>query len=108
MLQRLLSQRFGLVTHRESRIMDAYALIVDTGGTKMRLVEPADELNTPFRDPLVTSAPAVVVSETVDGPVRTITSALGTRTITNRTMYDRKLNEALGQVIDATRMTMAE
>lgn len=109
MLQRLLSERFGLVVHRESRSMDAYALVVDAEGIKMREVEPADELNKPFSDPLLGSAPTDVLSETVDGPVRMITSpSVGTRTITNRTMYDRKLTERIGQVIDATRMTMAE
>ena len=108
MLQRLLSERFGLITHRESRIMNAYSLIVDPGGVKMRQVEPVDELDKPFRTPETTSAPTDVLSETVDGPVRTISTPGATRTITNRTKYDRRLTEHLGQVIDATRMTMAE
>jgi uncharacterized protein (TIGR03435 family) len=108
MLQRLLSERFGLITHRESRIMNAYSLIVDPGGVKMHQVEPVDELNKPFRTPETTSAPTDVLSETVDGPVRTSSTPGATRTITNRTTYDRRLTEQLGQVIDATRMTMAE
>lgn len=87
--------------------MDAYALLVDTGGIKMRQVEPANDLNNSFRDTLAT-APTEVLSETVDGPVRTISTPGATKTITNRTMYERRLTERLGQVIDATRMTMAE
>jgi uncharacterized protein (TIGR03435 family) len=106
-LQRLLSERFGLVTHRESRIMDAYALVVDRSGIKMRQVEAADELEQPFLDSRVTS-PTDVLSETVDGPLRMITASGFTRTVTNRTAYERRLTERLGLLIDATRMTMGE
>ena len=108
MLQRLLSERFGLVTHREPRIMEAYALLADPSGIKMRRVEAVDELEKQFQDSRVTSTATDVLSETVDGPVRTITAPGFTRTITNRTTYERRLTERIGQVIDATRMTMSE
>jgi uncharacterized protein (TIGR03435 family) len=48
MLQQLLTERFGLVTHRESRPMDAYELVVGVNGTTMREVDPVDELKKEF------------------------------------------------------------
>ena len=109
MLERLLSERFGLSSHRESRARDGYELVVDSGGVKMREVAPVDELSKTFpTDPLVES-PEDKVSETINGRVRTIRSpSLGVRTITDRTMYDRRQTERVTQIIDATRMTMAE
>ena len=70
---------------------------------------PADELKATFRDPLVASPQSDATAETVQGPVRTIISpSFGLRTITERSMYDRKLTDRLTVMIDAARMTMPE
>jgi uncharacterized protein (TIGR03435 family) len=39
MLQRLLAERFGLVTHREARPLEVSALVVGEAGVKMREVQ---------------------------------------------------------------------
>jgi uncharacterized protein (TIGR03435 family) len=109
MLRQLLVERFRIVEHRELRPRDGYDLLVGSGGIKMSASKPADELGEAFRDPAVTSLPSDAVSETVEGPVRTIISpTFGYRTVTRRTMFDRKLTDRLTVLIDATRMTMAE
>ena len=48
MMQALLNARFGLVIHREQRILPFFGLIVDKGGPKMRLsdAEPGPAKNT--------------------------------------------------------------
>lgn len=49
MLRSLLADRFGLVTHQETREMEAYALVVGKSGPKMKLAledEPAEVLDT--------------------------------------------------------------
>jgi len=109
MLQRLLVERLGLVVHRESRPKDGYELMVAPEGVKMREIRPADQLNAVFKDPLVNAPPTDAISETVNGPVRTIMSpSFGVRTVTARSMYDRKLTPRMTQLIDADRMSMAE
>ena len=46
--------------------------------------------------------------ETVNGPVRTMGITLGSRTITERTMYERRFTAQRTQRIEAARLTMAE
>ena len=61
MLQTLLEERFGLVSHREARPTDAYELVVAAGGMKMKEVEPLDELDkgSPRSDIRTSTAPGV-------------------------------------------------
>jgi uncharacterized protein (TIGR03435 family) len=52
MMQALLADRFKLVIHRETRQLPMYALVVATGGAKVRLTEaPAVMGQTPFSMP---------------------------------------------------------
>jgi uncharacterized protein (TIGR03435 family) len=104
MLQTLLSDRFHLVTHVESRPTDVYELSVGNDGIKMREVEPVDEIAKEFSDAF--SSPPV--SDTLDGPVRTMGVPLGTRVVTARTRHERRYTERGTTVIEASRMTMAE
>ena len=107
MLQQLLVERFGLVTHREPRPTDVYELLPGPDGIKMREVAPADDLkrvfpSEPSRTTLDTTA------ETPQGVVRTISIPGGVRRITSRTMYERTRSSSGGLVISATRMSLAE
>jgi uncharacterized protein (TIGR03435 family) len=110
MLQRLLTERFGLVAHREPRPMDAYELTIGAGGTKMREVKPVNDLKKEFPpDPAAKGTRIDRTEETPHGSVRTITYPTGNKivTITTRTMYERSGSPS-GAIINATRMTMAE
>lgn len=49
MLRTLLVTRFGLRTHVEPRPMDAYVLVVGTGGVRLEEVAAINELDTVFR-----------------------------------------------------------
>jgi uncharacterized protein (TIGR03435 family) len=42
MLQALLAERFKLATHRESKVIPAYALVQAKGGIKLKPLEPGD------------------------------------------------------------------
>ena len=111
MLQTLLEDRFGLVTHRELRPMDGFELAVSEGGVRMREVEAVDELKAELSpDQSVARPPSDTVRETPDGPVRMIqVFPGGFRRITSRTNYERRtLPERRGAILTATRMTMAE
>jgi uncharacterized protein (TIGR03435 family) len=118
MLQGLLAQRFGLVVHRELRPIQAYELIVGPGGTTMEEVEPANELDRDFRiDPSLAATPAGRafadrLSETPDGPVRTVISSERgeprSTTVTARSKYELRLTDRRTQILSASRMTMAD
>jgi len=109
MLQTLLRERFGLVTHAEPRPVKAYELAVGKDGMKMREVEPVDELTKVFAsDPSLKSAPPDNVSETVDGQVRTMMIPIGVRTVTARSMYEQVFSAQRTTQINAVRMTMGE
>lgn len=103
MLQQLLAERFGLLTHRERRPLDTFALVVGAAGAKMREVQPVDDLDKSF-----TSAALDELNDTPDGPVRTVFAQLALTTLTGRTMYQLKPTDRGTQILDATRMTMAE
>ena len=116
-LQLLLAERFGLVTRRELRRLEVYGLVIGKDGVKMQAVEPLNELDDVFPvDPSLTSpaahpaarALADRVSETPDGPVRTLMRDLGRTTLTARSMYHLKVSGRRTQILNATRMTMAE
>ena len=110
LLRALLEERFRLETHVESRPMPVYALRLGPSGIKMKEVAPVDELMTKFPQ----SNGAQVIDQTVGqvGDQTRIISTFGpdgfSRTITARTMYDRRSLPNGGSEFDATRMTMAE
>lgn len=108
MLQALLRERFGMVSHVEPRSMPAYELIVASGGHKLREVEPLDERTKVFAaDPAVQT-----LSDTLSGPsddqVRLMGITLGMRTVTARTMYEQRFTARRTTELNAVRMTMAE
>lgn len=112
MLRGLLVERFGMRTHTEARTMEAYHLVVGATGIKMNEVEAVNELEKEFRDVLMSNGSPLMdrVTQTADGPVRTMAIPGGTRRITSRTSYDR-LSDPDGsgtRTISAARMTMAE
>jgi len=107
MLQALLVQRFGLRTHVEARPTDAYELVVGKDGIRMKEVQAANELDRVFPADPSGRTGRDSLNETVDGPVRTMMIPMGQRTITERTMYDRKATRG-GFRYEAARMTMSE
>ena len=42
MMRKLLAERFKLVVHNETRELATYTLVIDTGGTKLRLSKPVE------------------------------------------------------------------
>lgn len=120
MLQGLLAQRFGLVVHRELRPIQAYELIVAPGGPTMETVEPVNELDRDFPiNPIFAATPAGrasadTLSETPDGPVRTVRGAPGDlgvstmTTVTARSRYSLSLSKERTQILNATRMAMVD
>jgi uncharacterized protein (TIGR03435 family) len=70
MLQRLLTERLGLVVHRESKEMPVYDLVVAKGGLKMQAAAATAEAGTPA-DPDAPSpggqAPAIQLVKDKDG-----------------------------------------
>ena len=108
MLQALLHERFGMVTHVEPRSMPAYELVVAAGGHKLREVEPLDERTKVFAaDPSVKT-----LSDTLSGPsddqVRLMGITLGMRRVTARTMYEQRFTANRTTELNAMRMTLAE
>lgn len=110
MLQALLEERFGLVTHREARPIDAYELVVAPGGMKMQEVEPLNELDKELHlDPSGVPQREVYARETPDGIVRMFQVPVGGYTrMTSRTLYERRTISSAGSILTATRMSLAE
>ena len=117
MLRALLIHRFGLVARVESRPQRAYALVVGTGGHRMREVKAVNDLAREFpsgargrvnSDDTIT--PLSRESLLRDNDVRRIElDRLTTRTITSRSLYLVTYREDLAtRDIDATRITMTE
>jgi bla regulator protein blaR1 len=96
MLQSLLTTRFKLSAHRESKIMSAYAMVVANGGLKVREVEPGGGV-TIANGRLAGKTPLVhladLVSQIVDRPVVDQTELKG--------VYDIKLAWAPEQSLSA-------
>ena len=91
------------------RQIEAYELLVDTGGHRMREVEALDELKTAFSpDPSITISNIDSTVETVEGAVRTMVIPLGMRRVTARTRYQTWTTAERTFVVDATRITMSE
>lgn len=109
MLQSLLRERFGLVSHIEFRPVPAYELVVGKSGIAMREVESVDELAREFpKDPSLTFANSDVTNETLDGPRRSMVIPFGGRTVTSRSLYDTWTTPRRTFQVEATRITMAE
>jgi uncharacterized protein (TIGR03435 family) len=107
MLQTLLAERFGLVTHIESRPVEAYELVVAKSGITMKEVEPVNELEKDFGGDPATKA-SDRVFDTLDGPVRSMMIPLGGRRVTARSRYDAWTTAQRTFIVDAARITMAE
>ena len=107
MLKALLVTRFGLVTHIEPRRMDAYDLVVSTGGIKMEEVDAVDDLEKDFSK----SGPRIskeYLSDTVDGPSRIMAGEFGIRFVSARSLYESRPTIRRTTEIDATRITIPE
>lgn len=106
MLQMLLVERFKFKMHVEARPADVYELVAEPSGTKLREVEPVNELGKAFPGATVDS-----VSGLPDDELREILSSgdYNYRAITSRTSYAYKLLPPSGAMqLDAERITMAE
>ena len=109
MLQTLLKERFGLVSHVESRPVPAFELVVGKSGIAMREVEAVDELTREFpKDPSLTFSNSDMTSETLDGPVRNLVIPFGVRNVTARSLYDTWTTPQRTFQVEATRITMTE
>lgn len=109
MVRRLLIERFGLRTHVESRSGESYELVVGAGSLQVQEAQPANDLETKFT---VDSSSKTVLRdntvETVGGSVRTVAVPMGTRTITERSMYEETFTDRRTVQLTATRISMPE
>lgn len=109
MLRSLLTERFGMVAHTESRAIDAYELTVARGGMKLREVEAFDDRKTPY--PTLKGGPDSPY-DTMGGPegqTRGIMSPTGGfRVITADTNYERMPTRYGTTKYDATRVRMVQ
>jgi uncharacterized protein (TIGR03435 family) len=110
MFRRLLIERFGLVAHTETRMVDGYQLMVGPSGIKMKEVEAVNDLDKSFDGQFTASGKPKpdTLRGSPEGATRTISIERGVRRITSRTMYDQTQSSARTTIIDAARMTMAE
>jgi len=110
MLQDLLVNRFGLVTHIEPRRIDAYELMVGKDGLKMEEVAVLDEVGKDFTTASGQKPSSDILFDTPDGPVRSmvIPGEIGSRTVTNRSLYESRTTPRRTTLIDAVRITMPE
>jgi uncharacterized protein (TIGR03435 family) len=107
MLQALLRERFGLVSHLEPRPLDVYELSVDKDGVTMAAVSPVEELSAEQQRDRSTD-PRILVSETVDGRISNTIISLGLQTTTATSRYAISGNERRTRVLDAERMSMRD
>ena len=111
MLQRLLIERFGLVTHIQPQPLEAYELVVSTDGLRIREVEAVNDLDKDFtKESAAGRISSDRVMETANGPVRTmlVPDQIGTRTVTTRSLYLSRTTSRQTTEIDASRITMGE
>jgi len=111
MLEALLVDRLGLKKHVEPRMIPAFDLMVAPGGTKMRPVGEANDLDAELKE--LKPEQFTVDTRTPDGESRTITSLnTGIRTINARSNYVLvpfpDASAPIKYVLDATRITMAD
>ncbi len=88
MLRTLLAERFGLETHRESRVVPAYALVVAKKGPKLEAAEPGPASNSWGRSQLTAKNVSMegladLLARQLDRPVKDMTGLTG--------VYDVKL-----------------
>jgi len=74
MLQALLADRFKLTSHRESKELPAYALIVGKNGSKLKEADP-EPAPKPPADPAAPPQKGVLTVGSADGPMRIEPSA---------------------------------
>ena len=108
MLQGLLRERFGMVTHVEPRSMPAYELVIAAGGHTLREVEPLDERSKVFPSDGGEKTIADRLTGPSDDQVRAMAITLGMRTVTARTMYEQRSTARRTTELNAVRMTMEE
>lgn len=116
MLQALLQERFGLVSHIETRNVAVYELVVPSGGHRLREVEAIDEMARAFPTdgPLSrrviadnTATPVLTESIRADNPQRIVAALDGIHVLTPRTYYVTDSNNGITKLV-ATRMTIDE
>ena len=107
MLQTLLIERSGLATHVESRAIPAYELVVAKSGLTMKEVEASNEVEKDFGGDSFTQT-TNQVSQTLEGPVRTMGISLGMRRVTARSLYETWTTAQATFIVNAVRMTMGE
>ena len=108
MLKTLLITRFGLRSHVEPRPTNVYELVAADGGPKMQQVQEVNELDLAFPadssgNPLLGDS----TRETLDGPLRLLSTSRGQIFITERSKYERIRTSRGTEEIDAARITMA-
>jgi uncharacterized protein (TIGR03435 family) len=110
MLKTLLITRFGFRAHVESRPTDVYELVVGKGELKIQEVPVVDDIDKVFPADSSRKLPQVDRTiDTLDGRIRTMTSAGGGQVIiTERSMYERIRTGRGTEEIDATRISMTQ
>jgi uncharacterized protein (TIGR03435 family) len=93
MLQTLLAERFKLAVHRESRVVNAYALVVDKKGSKIQSVDPGPSAMTWYQTRLVAKTVSMtqfadMLSSHLDRPVKDQTGLPGVYNITLEWLAD--------------------
>lgn len=105
MIRRLLAERFGLITHVESRRMDVYELVVGDAGIKMiEVAEPDERANV--RKPLQGERVDALAEEALSSSFNGTTSSVRVRT--DQEVFQMVQNSELGTAeLVATRMSLA-
>jgi uncharacterized protein (TIGR03435 family) len=106
MLQRLLTDRFGLRTSVKTRVTDVYDLVVGEDGIRMIEVQATNELDRKFETASLPDNDRIL--DTINGPLRITDTPGGLRTTTERSTYERIFTDRGTWQIDAARITMAE
>jgi uncharacterized protein (TIGR03435 family) len=107
MLQRLLTERFGLTMHIEKRPVPVYELEIASGGIKMREVEAVNELTKTF-PAIAGSTSADTVEGEGDRRTRTIVTAGGLTVVTTRALWYQRMTDRRTWLLEATRMSMTD
>jgi uncharacterized protein (TIGR03435 family) len=105
MLRALLVERFAMKTRVEQRPFPVYELVVAKSGPRLQEVAAANDLKTEF--------PGVsldIIGGLPGDEVRTFIprGRIGTVTVTDRTMYEKRMLPGQAWELNATRITIAE
>jgi len=107
MLQALLAERFGMVTHTESRPLPVYELVVGKDGSKLlEATEEPGPLPEPKADEVVVGAGENQIRVSRGGGPNP--ASAGVRVTTGRSSMDVKLGDNGMIQLDVSRMTMPE